>query len=134
MGGQAVKLSNAANATSRLNVIAIAERDPVRRAQAGDDNAVPHRYTDYRELLDNPDVEAVYLATSPDGRLQQVLDTLSAGKHVLVQKPHAIRALRNIRDRGSGTTSRENTAILLLYAPLPEQPKDSARCAEWGDR
>ena len=82
----------AANATSRLNVIAIAERDPIRREQAGDDNAVPHRYADYRELLDNPDVEAVYLATSPDGRLQQVLDTLSAGKHVLVQKPHAIRA------------------------------------------
>ena len=44
------------------------------------------------KLLENPDVEAVYLATSPDGRLQQVLDTLNAGKHVLVQKPHAIRA------------------------------------------
>ena len=28
----------AANATARLNVIAIAERDPGRRAQAGDDN------------------------------------------------------------------------------------------------
>ena len=81
-----------ANATSRLNVIAIAERDATRLDQAGDDNAVPHRYTDYQELLENPDVEAVYLATSPDGRLQQVLDTLNAGKHVLVQKPHAIRA------------------------------------------
>ena len=81
-----------ANATSRLNVIAIAERDVTRLDQAGDDNAVPHRYTDYQELLENPDVEAVYLATSPDGRLQQVLDTLNSGKHVLVQKPHAIRA------------------------------------------
>ena len=81
-----------ANATSRLNVIAIAERDPNRLQQAGDDNAVPHRYADYQQLLNNPDVEAVYLATSPDGRHQQVLDTLNAGKHVLVQKPHAIRA------------------------------------------
>ena len=81
-----------ANATHRLNVIAIAERDATRRDQAGDDNAVPHRYTNYQELLENPKVEAVYLATSPDGRLQQVLDTLNAGKHVLVQKPHAIRA------------------------------------------
>ena len=82
----------AANATSRLNVIAIAESDPTRREQASDDNAVPHRYADYRELLDNPDVEAVYLATNPDVRRQQVLDTLNAGKHVLVQKPHALRA------------------------------------------
>lgn len=83
---------NAANATSRLNVIAIAERDPTRREQASNDYAVQEQYTDYRELLDNPSVDAVYLATSPDGRLQQVLDTLNAGKHVLVQKPHAIRA------------------------------------------
>ena len=83
---------NAANATPRLNVIAIAERDPTRREQAGNDYTVPHRYADYQELLDNPSVDAVYLATSPDGRLEQVLGTLSAGKHVLVQKPHAIRA------------------------------------------
>ncbi len=81
-----------ANATSRLSVTAIAERDPNRLKQAGEDNAVPHRYNDYRELLDNPAIDAVYLATSPDGRLQQVLDTLNAGKHALVQKPHAIRA------------------------------------------
>lgn len=83
---------HAANATSRLNVIAIAERDPTRREQAGNDYAVPHCYADYQELLDNPSVDAVYLATSPEGRLQQVLGTLNAGKHVLVQKPHAIRA------------------------------------------
>ena len=83
---------HAANATYRLNVIAIAERDPTRREQAGKDHAVQYRHTDYRELLDNSAVDAVYLATSPDGRLQQVLDTLNVGKHVLVQKPHAIRA------------------------------------------
>ena len=81
-----------ANATSRLNVIAIAEKDETRRQQAGDDNTVEHRYDDYQQLLENAAVDAVYLATSPDGRLQQVLDTLNAGKHVLVQKPHAIRA------------------------------------------
>ena len=51
-----------------------------------------HTYGDYHQLLDNSEIDAVYLATSPDGRLQAVLDTLRAGKHVLVQKPHAIRA------------------------------------------
>ena len=54
-GRQAI---NAANATSRLNVIAIAERDPARRMEAGDEYTVPHRYADYRELLDDPTVEA----------------------------------------------------------------------------
>ena len=104
----------AANATARLNVIAIAERDANRRAQAGDDNAVPHRYADYNELLENPDVEAVYLATSPDGRLQQVLDTLNASKHVLVQKPHAIRAPEILEMEAAAQhagTRRSNSAI-----------------------
>ena len=81
-----------ANASSRMNVIAIAEKDENRRQQAADDNAIEHRYDDYQQLIGNTAVDAVYLATSPDGRLQQVLDTLNAGKHVLVQKPHAIRA------------------------------------------
>ena len=49
MDGQAAVLLRAANASSRLNVIAIAERDATRREQAGDDNAVPHRYADYHE-------------------------------------------------------------------------------------
>ena len=103
-----------ANATSQLNVVAIAERDPNRLDQAGDDNAVPHRYADYNELLENPDVEAVYLATSPDGRLQQVLDTLNAGKHVLVQKPHAIRA-HEILEMAAAAQEAEKTLQFCYF-------------------
>ncbi len=88
-GCQAIR---AANASPRINVIAIAEHDEARREETGNEFAVPHRHSDYRALLNNPAIDAVYLATSPAGRLQQVLDTLHAGKHVLVQKPHAIRA------------------------------------------
>ena len=119
-GCQAIQ---AANATSRLNVIAIAERDPVRRAQAGDDNAVRHRYTDYRELLDNPDVEAVYLATSPDGRLQQVLDTLSAGKHVLVQKPHAIRAPEILEIEAAAQQAEKTLQFCYFMRHFPNNRK-----------
>ena len=80
---------------------------------------VPHRYIDYHELLDDSAVEAVYLATSPDGRLQQVLDTLNAGKHVLVQKPHAIVRLRFWKWK-QPHNNPANAPILLFYAPLPE--------------
>ena len=130
-GRQAIQ---AANATSRLNVIAIAERDPTRLAAAGDESAVPHRYANYQELLDDSAVDAVYLATGPDGRLQQVLDTLNAGKHVLVQKPHAIRAPEILEMEAAAQAAGENAPILLLYAPFPKQPKDSARCAERRNR
>jgi len=44
------------------------------------------RTTDYRELLDRKDVEAVLLATSGSHR-EAALRALQAGKHVLVEKP-----------------------------------------------
>ena len=110
---------NAANASSRLNVIAIAERDPTRREQAANDYAVQEQYTDYRELLDNPSVDAVYLATSPDGRLQQVLDTLNAGKHVLVQKPHAIRALEVLEMEESAQQSGKTLQFCYFMRHFP---------------
>ncbi|MXV76897.1 Gfo/Idh/MocA family oxidoreductase [Candidatus Poribacteria bacterium] len=124
-----------ANATSRLNVIAIAERDPNRLAQAGDDNAVPHRYTDYQELLENPDVEAVYLATSPDGRLQQVLDTLNSGKHVLVQKPHAIRA-HEILEMAAAAQEAEKTlqfCYFMRHFPHNRQIRSAVQNGAIGD-
>ena len=82
----------AATAVSRTTVVAIADLDSTRRDSVAGEFSVPHAYGDYRELLENSEVDAVYLATNPDVRLQMVLDTLKSGKHVLVQKPHAIRA------------------------------------------
>ena len=119
-GRQAIQ---AANATSRLNVIAIAERDPARRAEAGDESAVLHRYADYNELLENPDVEAVYLATSPEGRLQQVLDTLNAGKHVLVQKPHAIRAPEILEMEAAAQQSGKTLQFCYFMRHFPNNRK-----------
>ncbi len=50
------------------------------------------QYGDYQDLLKDQTVDAVYLAVNPVMRNQMVLDTFAAGKHALVQKPHAVRA------------------------------------------
>ena len=84
--------AHAATAGPRTTVVAVADFDPARREHVAEEFSVSRAYSDCRELLEDSEVEAVYLATSPDGRLQTVLDTLKAGRHVLVQKPHAIRA------------------------------------------
>ena len=110
----------AANSTSHMNVIAIAERDPNRLEQAGDDNAVPQRYADYKELLENADVQAVYIATSPDGRLQQVLDTLQAGKHVLVQKPHAILAPEILEMEAAAQAAKKTLQFCYFMRHFPQ--------------
>jgi predicted dehydrogenase len=45
--------------------------------------------TDYRELLKNPSVDAVVIATPVSSHFDLALESLKAGKHVLVEKPLA---------------------------------------------
>lgn len=50
---------------------------------------VEHSYTDYRELLENPEVEAVNVVTMWDQHTEPTLAALAAGKHVFLEKPMA---------------------------------------------
>lgn len=44
-------------------------------------------FTDYRDLLASPAVQAVYIATPPFLHREMVLAAMAAGKHVLCEKP-----------------------------------------------
>lgn len=46
----------------------------------------PQTYVDYHQLLDRKDIDAVLIATPPNLHAQMVIDALSAGKHVFVEK------------------------------------------------
>ncbi|MSO91735.1 MAG: Gfo/Idh/MocA family oxidoreductase [Acetobacteraceae bacterium] len=48
--------------------------------------------TDYRRLLDNKDIEAIFLSTAPESTHYPLArDCILAGKHVLMEKPIAAR-------------------------------------------
>ena len=49
-------------------------------------------YRTWRELIDDDEVEAVYVATPHDQHLEQTIACAEAGKHVLCEKPMALRA------------------------------------------
>ncbi len=51
---------------------------------------VPGRYLTAADLLADPAVEAVVVATPPEIRVEPVTAALAAGKHVLVEKPVAV--------------------------------------------
>ncbi len=48
-----------------------------------------HLYSDHRELLENPNIQAVVIATPEDSHRQAVKDAAAAGKHILLEKPIA---------------------------------------------
>jgi predicted dehydrogenase len=70
-----------------------AERAHVAAAQYG----VPQALTDYRELLRDPAIDAVVIATPPFLHHTMVISAVEAGKHVLCEKPMA-RNLAEARD------------------------------------
>lgn len=50
---------------------------------------IPHWYTDGQALIDDPDVNAVYIATPPVAHVTYAIMAMRAGKPVYVEKPLA---------------------------------------------
>ena len=63
---------------------------PERAAARASEFGVPDRGTDYRVLLDDPDIDAVFVCTPPYAHAEPTIAALEAGKHVLCEKPFAL--------------------------------------------
>ena len=55
--------------------------------RVGSELGVDEIYSDYNELLKNPEVEAIVIATPPFLKREIILKAAQAGKHVFVEKP-----------------------------------------------
>ena len=56
---------------------------------------VPKWYDDAEKLINDPDVNAIYIATPPSSHKQYTIMAANAGKPVYVEKPMALNA-RNV--------------------------------------
>src|SRR5262245_59494165 len=77
-------------ADPRVALVAAADPRPDARQQFGRDFGAP-AYASVAELCADPQVEIVYVATPHHLHAAHVAVAAAAGKHVLVEKPMAIR-------------------------------------------
>ena len=70
-------------------VVALADVSKENAERLAEQFGVPDTYTDWRELLDRKDIDAVDVCTPNHIRKEPVIAACEAGKHVLVQKPMA---------------------------------------------
>jgi D-xylose 1-dehydrogenase (NADP+, D-xylono-1,5-lactone-forming) len=71
-------------------VVAIASRDRGRAEAMARRHDLERVHDGYAELLDDPDLDAVYLPLANSLHLEWTLSALAAGKHVLCEKPLAL--------------------------------------------
>ena len=67
----------------------MSNRSSERLVQAVADFQVPHSYSAYEQLLDDPNVDAVSITTHWRDHFEIAKAALAAGKHVLLEKPMA---------------------------------------------
>ncbi|MCR9015816.1 Gfo/Idh/MocA family protein [Aquiflexum gelatinilyticum] len=77
-----------------VNCVAIADIDQSVLDQRSEDvnkqrGKKPQVYKDYRKMLENKDIDAVIIGTPDHWHCLTMVDSLSAGKHVYVEKPIA---------------------------------------------
>jgi predicted dehydrogenase len=84
MGEQYVRIYNA---HALATVTAVCTRSQERLNEIGDKYGIKTRVTDYNELLDRSDVDAVCVATPDFAHYEPVKAALKANKHVLCEKP-----------------------------------------------
>lgn len=87
-----------ANADAQL--CAVADLNEARAQAAKSKYGMAKAYADYRELLADPDVDAVSICTWNNMHAEMSIAALRAGKHVLVEKPlsRTVEEAERIRD------------------------------------
>lgn len=90
LGGvaQLVHLPNLTK-VSNAELTAVAEVNKNRLLTISDKFNVKQRFTNYNDMLEKSDIEAVIIATPTSTHTDIAIDCLNAGKDVLVEKPLA---------------------------------------------
>jgi predicted dehydrogenase len=91
-GGIARTVGQVIAAEPGMRVAAVGSRDPHRARGLADELAAPRAYGSYDELVLDPEVDAVYIATPHSHHLPVAELAIAAGRAVLCEKPLAATA------------------------------------------
>jgi predicted dehydrogenase len=89
---QSCHMKGYASIPEACEMVAVCDVNPETAKKAADAFGIDDYCTDFRELLSDPEIDAVSVATPNKYHLQPTVEALRAGKHVLCEKPLGMNA------------------------------------------
>jgi predicted dehydrogenase len=94
------------------SLVAIGSRQQRTAEEFGARFDVPHRHATYDDLVNDPEVDVVYVATPHPGHHDAALSAINAGKAVLVEKPFTM----NAKEAASLIEAARSRGVFLMEA------------------
>jgi predicted dehydrogenase len=109
----------------RADVVALADVNKTVLSDVASEFGVTRVTTDYRELLDDPGIDVIDVVTGNQPHFQISWDALSAGKHVLCEKPvhYDYRQTRAAAELAAASGLRTKLGFTFRYAPAIQYAK-----------
>ena len=101
-----------AKSSPQVELLAVGSRDRRKADAFAQQWEIPRAYGSYEELLDDPEVEALYIPLPNTLHVEWSIKALEAGKHVLCEKPFD----RNPENVARAFDASERTGMLLTEA------------------
>ena len=107
-----VKSGPAFNKVPNSQLVAVMRRDAAKAKDYASRHGVPKWYDNVDDLINDPEINAIYIATPPDVHEEYTLKAMKAGKPVYVEKPMA----RNAAECDRMNEASETTGVPLFVA------------------
>ena len=116
-------------------VVAVCDQDPGKLAEVADRQDIPERHTDPRHVTEHPDIDAVSICSWDDAHADQAVSAFRHGKHVMVEKPVALRREDAARILEAQQTSGRliSSNLILRHSPRFRAVRDMVRNGDFGD-
>ncbi|NVK24931.1 MAG: Gfo/Idh/MocA family oxidoreductase [Gammaproteobacteria bacterium] len=114
-----VKSGPAFQKAKHSELIAVMRRNATKAKDFAQRHGVEHWYDNVDELLANPDVNAIYVASPPIFHEEHAIKAMQSGKHVYLEKPMAVDADACRRIAAVAEQSQQKLSIAHYRRALP---------------
>ncbi len=130
---------------ANISIVALADTDEPLLKRQGEKYHVDNLYTDYKDLIADPDVNTVYIVTPTAFHYEMYKAAIAAGKDIFCEKPLTdtlakIDEMITLRDQSSSTAVKDQSnrivqvGLVLRHEPLFWYIKQIVehQSADWG--